>query len=67
MSASITSPKLLPEVKTPAVQRAIRLQLVDLYKAAGKQDQALDQLKQLMTADTSNEPAPQTPPPPPSR
>ena len=59
--------KMLPEVKTPAVQRAIRLQLVDLYKAAGKQDQALDQLKQLMTADTSGEPAVSTPPPPPAR
>ena len=57
--------KLLPEVKTPAVQRAIRIQLVDLYKAAGKQDQALEQLKQLMTADTSGEPS--LPPPPPQR
>jgi hypothetical protein len=55
--------KLLPEVKTPAVQRAIRITLVDLYKAAGKQDQALEQLKQLMTADTSGEPS--MPPPPP--
>jgi hypothetical protein len=55
--------KLLPEVKTPAVQRAIRITLVDLYKAAGKTDQALDQLKQLMTADTSGEPS--LPPPPP--
>ena len=55
--------KLLPEVKTPAVQRAIRVELVDLYKAAGKQDQALEQLKMLMTADTSNEPAAPTPPP----
>ena len=54
--------KLLPEVKTPAVQRAIRITLVDLYKAAGKTDQALEQLKQLMTADTSGEPS--MPPPP---
>ena len=38
--------KILPEVKTPAVQRASRLQLVDLYKAAGKQDQALEQLRE---------------------
>jgi hypothetical protein len=60
--------KILPEVKTPAVQRAIRLQLVDLYKASGKMDQALEQLKQLMTADTSNEPAAPAPPqPPPGR
>ena len=43
--------KLLPEVKSPAVQRAVRLQLVDLYKQAGKQDEALEQLKLLMTAD----------------
>lgn len=57
--------KLLPDVKTPSVQRAIRLQLVDLYKLAGKQDQALDQLKQLITADTSNEPAPPAAPAPP--
>ena len=55
--------RLLPEVKTPAVQRAIRITLVDLYKAAGKQDQALEQLKLLMTADTSGEPS--LPPPPP--
>jgi hypothetical protein len=55
--------KLLPEVKNPSVARAIRVQLVDLYRAAGQQDQALEQLKQIMTADTSNEPA--APPPPP--
>jgi len=42
--------KLLPDVKSPAVQRAIRIQLVDLYKAAGKQDQAMEQLKQLIVA-----------------
>jgi hypothetical protein len=42
--------KLLPDVKSPAVQRAIRIQLVDLYKQAGKTDQAMDQLKQLITA-----------------
>lgn len=55
--------KLLPEVKNPAVSRAIRVQLVDLYKAAGQQDQALEQLRTIITADTSNEPA--APPPPP--
>ena len=59
--------KLLPEVKSPGVQRAIRLQLVDLYKAAGKTDQALDELKTLMTAEPgANDMAgPATPPPPP--
>jgi hypothetical protein len=57
--------KLLPEVKTPAVQRAIRITLVDLYKTAGKQEQALEQLRQLMTADTSGEPSMAPPPPQP--
>jgi len=51
--------KLLPEVKDPAVQRAIRLQLVDFHKAAGQQDQAMDQLRALMLAAPGNEqPAP---------
>ena len=43
--------KLLPEVKSPAVQRAIRLQLAELYKISGKADQALEQLKMLMIAE----------------
>jgi hypothetical protein len=42
--------KMLAEVKNDAVQRAIRLQLVDLYKAAGQPEKALDQLQSLMTA-----------------
>src|SRR5206468_5530428 len=33
--------KTLPQVKNEAVQRAIRLQLVDLYKSSGQQDKAL--------------------------
>ena len=55
--------KILPEVKSPAVQRAIRIQLVDLYKAAGKQDQALEQLKTLITAEPSKEEPAMAPPP----
>ena len=43
--------KLLPEVKNPAVRRAVRVQLADLYKAAGKQDQALEQLRELIVAE----------------
>ncbi len=57
--------KTLPEAKSPAVQRAIRLQLVDLYKAVGKQDQALDQLKTLMTAEPGPNDLQQPAPPPP--
>lgn len=57
--------KVLPEAKSPAVQRAIRLQLVDLYKSVGKQDQALDQLKTLMTAEPGPNDLQQPAPPPP--
>ena len=59
--------KALPEAKIPAVQRAIRLQLVDLYKVAGKQDQALEQLKAMMSAEQGSEPVQSQPPPPPGR
>lgn len=45
--------KLLPEVKSAAVQRAIRIQLVDFYKAAGQQDKAMEQLRALMVAEPS--------------
>jgi hypothetical protein len=51
--------KLLPDVKSPAVARAIRIQLVDLYKAAGKQDQAMEQLKQLIIAAPDPDKGPQ--------
>ena len=53
--------KLLPEAKNPAVQRAIRVQLAELYKQAGKQDEALEQLRELIVTTTGDE----TPPPPP--
>ena len=57
--------KLLPSVKSKAIERAIRIQLVDLYKAAGKQDQALEQLKALMLAEPlANEGQTPMPPPP---
>src|SRR5438552_13511088 len=35
--------KLLPDVKSPAVGRAIRIQLMDLYKNSGQHDKALEQ------------------------
>ena len=53
--------KLLPDVKSPAVQRAVRLQLVELYKQAGKQDEALEQLKLLMTAEAEPPARPEPP------
>ncbi len=43
--------KLLPEVKMEAVKRAIRLQLIDLYKVNKQDDKALEELKSLMTAE----------------
>jgi predicted negative regulator of RcsB-dependent stress response len=51
--------KLLPDVKDPSIQRAIRIQLADLYKASGQADKALEQLKELMTAGPSTAPAKQ--------
>ena len=48
--------KLLPEVKDPAVQRAVRLQLSDLYKASNQGDKALEQLRALITSDASASP-----------
>jgi hypothetical protein len=58
--------KLLPQVKSPAIGRAIRIQLVDLYRSAGKNDEALNQLKELMLAEpAANEgQTPMMPPPP---
>ena len=42
--------KILPEVSMDGVKRAIRLQLVDLYKDNKQEDKALEQLQMLMTA-----------------
>ena len=42
--------KLLPQVKDEAVRRAIRFQLVDLYRKAGQRDKAMEQLEILMMA-----------------
>ena len=40
--------KLLGEVKNETVQRAIRLQLIELYGKNNDQQKALEQLRQLM-------------------
>jgi hypothetical protein len=45
--------KILPSVKSATVQRAIRLQLMDFYKASNQPEKALEQLQLIMTADTS--------------
>ena len=49
--------KLLPDTKSPAVQRAIRIQLIDLYKASGQQEKALDQVRTLVTGAAGDEAA----------
>ena len=41
--------KVMPDVKNESVQRAIRLQLIELYKMSGQQDKALEHLQSLMT------------------
>jgi hypothetical protein len=40
--------KVLPDVADPAVRRAIRIQLADLYKQVGETEKALEQLDLLM-------------------
>ena len=50
--------KLLPDVKDPAVQRAIRIQLCDLYTNSKQSDKALEQLRALMLAEPASAPAP---------
>jgi hypothetical protein len=42
--------KLLPDVKDPAVQRAIHLRLAEHYRLSNQPDEALGQLRGLMTA-----------------
>jgi hypothetical protein len=42
--------KVMADVKNESVQRAIRLQLIELYKASGQQDKALEHLQTLMTS-----------------
>ena len=58
--------KALPTVKNPAIERAIRLQLIDLYKASGQADKALEQLQTLMSAPAAagNDQQQSAPPPP---
>jgi hypothetical protein len=41
--------KLLPSVKNETIQRAIHIQLAELYKNAGQQDKALSELQGLIT------------------
>ena len=53
--------KLLSEVKNESVQRAIRLQLVELYGKAGQPDQALEQLRVLMIQAPSERGNPKQP------
>ena len=49
--------KALAETRNDAVARAIRGQLVDLYKQTGQTDAALEQLRTLMTSAPSTSPA----------
>lgn len=42
--------KILPDVKSEAVRRAIRLHLIDLYRTSGQADKALAEIDQLIKA-----------------
>lgn len=58
---------MLPQVKNEAVQRAIRIQLSELYRVRGQNDKALEQLKILMTSAPAEPPrAPYSGPTPPT-
>lgn len=57
--------KVLPDVKNPTVQRAIHLQLADLYKQSQQPDKALDELKAVMLMPRETDQATMLPPPPP--
>jgi len=58
--------KLLPETKNEAVQRAIRIQLAELYKNTNQPEKALEQLRTLITSAPAEPPMPRQPFPPPS-
>jgi len=58
--------KLLPDTKNEAVQRAIRIQLAELYKNTNQQDKALEQLRTLITSAPAEPPMPRVPFPPPT-
>jgi hypothetical protein len=45
---------LLSKVSDASVKRAIRFQLVDLYRKAGQRDKAMEQLEILMVMDPKN-------------
>jgi hypothetical protein len=56
--------KMLAQVKNEAVQRCIRIQLVELYTKTNQHDLALEQLRILMTSVPEGA---TMPPPPPDR
>lgn len=41
--------RVLPQAKDPAVQRAIRIKLADLYKKSAQPQKAVEQLERLIT------------------
>jgi hypothetical protein len=53
--------KILPNVKNEAVQRAIRIQLIQAYQTAGQQDKAMEQMESLMINAPSGAAGPEQP------
>jgi len=59
--------RMLDSAKSDPVKRAIRIQLIELYKQAGQQDKAMEQLTELINAAPAGpgtEQREQQPPPP---
>ncbi len=49
--------QILPEIKDPVVQRAVRLRLAELYRTTNQPDKALEQLRVLITAPSPTLPS----------
>ena len=49
--------KLLPDVKDPTIERAIRFQLVELYKHTNQEDKALNELTRMITGQATTQPS----------
>ena len=59
--------RMLESAKNDAVQRAIRIQLIELYKQSGQHEKAMEQLTELINAapaGAGNDHRDQQPPPP---
>jgi hypothetical protein len=48
---------LLPDIKDPTIERAVRFQLVELYKRTNQEEKALGELTRLITGKATTQPS----------